>query len=288
MRVIQILSLALLTTTAFSANAAEQCLQSAFGQGTTFNLFVAGDLDHRSADTEGRVAVGGTAIFDHYAIGEKIVADGNPYALVVGRDLYYSNGSIWGGDIAYGGVIARFSSYDVQFSHTAYHFSPIDFSKTKAAMQTLSKALGKHGVTRAAQVAGKSITLGNEEDKSMFQVFRLRADELAEATFLRVLVAEGATVVVNVTGTSPSMKDFGFELKGVTPERMIYNFPDATKLVLSHVGVQGSILAPNADLDFRDGNIHGQLVVGRLLSTNAQVNLPLFKGCLPAEVLDAK
>lgn len=46
----------------------------------------------------------------------------------------------------------------------------------------------------------------------------------------------------------------------LTPRDILWNFPDAEVLNLSAITVQGSVLAPWADVVFTNGNIDGSMI----------------------------
>src|SRR5690606_40816713 len=49
-------------------------------------------------------------------------------------------------------------------------------------------------------------------------------------------------------------------LFGVTSTNTLFNFHEATALSMSGIGVEGSILAPLADVSFISGQMNGQLI----------------------------
>ena len=77
-----------------------------------------------------------------------------------------------------------------------------------------------------------------------------------------------------------TLKDFGFQIAGVTPKNTVFNFFEAETLELNQLGVPGSVLAPKADGLFSDANVQSNLVA-KSLSGNGHVRLPLLSGCLP-------
>jgi hypothetical protein len=63
-------------------------------------------------------------------------------------------------------------------------------------------------------------------------------------------------------------------------EHVLFNFYEAETLSLANIGVQGSILAPDADIQTSWGVIWGQ-VVGESWSGPMQVNNVTYAGDLP-------
>jgi choice-of-anchor A domain-containing protein len=250
-----------------------------FGVASFFNLFVLGDVQHVSTDTQGRVAVGGDAYFDHYSIAEKILPQTGdyPYSLVVGGNLTFSNGTIYSGAVAYGGYCGMSSDDAVVYEGT-YNQRPIDFVSVAQDLSARSASLAALKVNGQTVLGDKEITLtGGAAD---FAVFSIQAADLARVTFLKFEVPAGATVIVQVVGQTASLHQFGFDLGGASADHILFHFPQATRLSLNHVGIQGSVFAPLADVDFTEGVIHGQLIA-HSLKGNGQMNLPLFASCLP-------
>jgi choice-of-anchor A domain-containing protein len=76
------------------------------------------------------------------------------------------------------------------------------------------------------------------------------------------------------------MQYFGTQLLGADASRILYIFCGATDLTIQGVTVEGSVLAPDADITFNNGSINGTLV-GSSLTGNGQSHVRLFGGCLP-------
>jgi len=69
---------------------------------------------------------------------------------------------------------------------------------------------------------------------------------------------------------------------GITPDRIFYNFYEATSLSVHDIQIEGTVLAPLADLNFPHGLIEGQVVANSSNGAGQFNNLP-FSGCLPVE-----
>jgi choice-of-anchor A domain-containing protein len=61
---------------------------------------------------------------------------------------------------------------------------------------------------------------------------------------------------------------------------VLFNFYQATTLRFEGVGIEGSVLAPNAKVEFSNGNINGVLAVGSLAGPGENHEHP-FDGCAP-------
>lgn len=126
-------------------------------------------------------------------------------------------------------------------------------------------------------------------------VFDIGAGDLENISELNLQVPEESTVLINVRGDVATLGGFGFFLGedkrdcnqgGTTSgsthlwcrdraQNVLFNFSDAKTLNLSEIGFMGSILAPNADVNFSNGHINGNLIA-RSLKGDGQSNLHLF------------
>ncbi len=128
-------------------------------------------------------------------------------------------------------------------------------------------------------------------------VFNVSADKFSTLKKLTFDVPETAKVVVNVEGDALALGGFGFYFgdQDCNPaggdrtvhmwcrdrsQNVIFNFAQASALSISEVGWMGSILAPNADIDFNNGHINGTLIAGSLSGTG-ESHLHLFNSDEP-------
>ncbi len=259
-----------------AAPAAENgCASSPLDAATDFNLFVLGDLTQSGSDTGGRIAVGGRATLTNYSIGAAI-PNGSNDVLVVGGDLAFNGGSV-NGNALIGG---QTSLTGVTFASgsAARHGATLDFGGARASLANTAAsyaALPANGTT-TFQYGVLTLT-GTDVTRDVFTV---AGDDLNTANSLTIRVPSGATALVNVTGATIRMANMGINLSGTDRGQVLYNFSDATSLTLSGIGVDGSLLAPRADLAFPNGVITGTLVVASL-DGPGQANPAPFTGCLP-------
>jgi hypothetical protein len=62
---------------------------------------------------------------------------------------------------------------------------------------------------------------------------------------------------------------------------VLFNFIDATSLTFSGIGMEGSVLAPDAEINGQSGVIWGQ-VIGASWFGNMQINQVYYDGYMPA------
>ena len=100
--------------------------------------------------------------------------------------------------------------------------------------------------------------------------------DLSRARNITINAPAGSTVLVNALGTSISSAGFSLQ-GGVRADHVLLNFPGYTSLTLKNIGLQGTILAPAADVSFYSGNISGQVIAGSFVGSGT-INHQPFTG----------
>ncbi|MEN9936283.1 MAG: hypothetical protein RLZZ387_2862 [Chloroflexota bacterium] len=247
---------------------------------TDFNIFVLGDAQLISSQANGRVAIGEDAEITAYSIGSALPdSDGARDDLVVGGDLRFAQGGVPNGRIVYGGSA---NIANVAYADPPRQGSPLDFAAAQAYALSAADAwarLETTGTTRAFSWGGPRAELLLQGDRPGLNVFRLSGQDLAQASALNIRVPAGATALINVDGGT-RMAGFGFSLQGVDASRVLLNFHDAQRLEIDSIGVEGTVWAPRATVEFVGGSLQGTLVAGELAGGGAFGNVP-FRGALP-------
>ena len=159
---------------------------------------------------------------------------------------------------------------------------PFNFASVKTSLQGESNylaSLAPNGTTtfnyRAAPQWARGVTSG-------FYIFDVTGAQLAAATHfgLTITAPSGSTVLVNVDGTNDSFFSMGITLNGVDNQHVLYNFSQATNLLVDQIGVEGTILAPNANVNFAGGQINGS-IIAQSITGQGESHLHLFTGNLP-------
>ena len=288
------------------------------GPAGDFNVFVFGNNTQTGSDAEGRIAVGGDADFTGgtswggFTIASSL--GNNTTNLVVGGDLKNNNHSlkgnaIVGGDMKWqnpsisgnvavngdanflggGGEIKGTISVAGEYKAPNYYQSasnsstslPFSFSEVQSYLTDQSNYLASLAET-GTTVFNYGLILTAADPHATFVTFHVTAEQMAAAKHygLTINAPQGATVVVNVSGTATSMESMGITLNGVDKQHVLYNFSEATSLTIASIGIQGTILAPLATVQFNSGNIDGTLIVNNLSGTGESHNF-LFQGSLP-------
>ncbi|QOJ27846.1 MAG: choice-of-anchor A family protein [Ignavibacteriales bacterium] len=244
-----------------------------FGAAALFNLFVLDTLIQPSADTQGKLAVGGIANLTGYSVGDQLPPNSGD-VLVVGNHLTYMIGRVYNGRAVYQNYIT--STIGFSADGGIFQDSVINFPAAKLHLQNLSVQLATLSQSGSVYHTGMQISLvGTNPD---LNVFYLDGSLLLGSNQLNIDVPVNSTVLVNVSGDSTRMFG-GIFLTGAVQENILFNFYEAEKLHISGINVTGSVLAPFAALDFPAGIITGQTMV-RCMYGSGQFNLAPFTGNL--------
>ncbi len=241
------------------------------------NVIALNDATADGADVEGRMYVAHDAHFPSYAIGTRMTPDPERADLVVGNNLYFGGGSVANGKVSYAGVLELGAASTLGGYH---HESIIDFAGVEREMTADTATLAALAPNGTVNIDTGGLEVFLTGTDAVLNVFEIQAADLVNMTGMSISAPASSTVLVNLRGESVSLHDFGFLLTGVPREQILFNLPDATRLSMSGVGIQGSVLAPYVELAFANGHIDGQLVV-RNFSGSGESHPKYFVGCLP-------
>lgn len=249
-----------------------------------YNLFVLGDMKAMNSATQGRVAVAGDASLTNYSVGQK--TEGKTAGLVVGGNLTTQSGSTDGAVVT--GGKASLTWYRSGEVTSGSGELPVDFKSEGGRLTELSKTLsGEDATGKASSTYGgwrwSTTLVGREEG---LNVFNLDGDTVSRSNVFNIDIAKGSTVLINVSGEKASMWGAGFNISGGDASSILWNFYQATSLSFYDIGVQGSVLAPNATYDPDGwGRVDGQMIVRNFIGDNSgstTLNNVAFKGGLLA------
>jgi choice-of-anchor A domain-containing protein len=242
-----------------------------------YNLFVLGDFNGYYSDVEGKVAVKGNATVNGYAVGQKASSGDN---LVVGGNLTVgSSGGSTSGKVVVGGTVTTpsWGGYSSGGITSGAATLPVDFAAEITRLTWLTSELKSYSTTGTIeQKWGQMFFTGTDP---VLNVFNVTAAQMASSNTFHVNVTPGSQVLFNVSGTSASMQNAGFDLQGVDSSKILYNFYEATSLSFSSIGVLGSVLATNAAYNGSWGNVNGQMVV-QSFNAPTQINYSPYGGTL--------
>ncbi|MEM8960297.1 MAG: Calx-beta domain-containing protein [Acidobacteriota bacterium] len=252
------------------------CVTQPFGTSGAFNVFAFGNLNQNNSDAEGRMAAGGHLQLSNYSIGLLETVTGGD-ALVAGLSLTFNNGQVHHGDVAWG-TSAQLNGVTI-VDGIDYQGTPIDFVAERLYLEGLADSMAQVADTGPVTIPPwNAITLDGTDPE--LNVFTVPASNLSSATSFTINVPAGASVLINVDGAAVTIQNFGFTLNGTDAEHVVFNLHQATSLVMQSIGMQGTVLAPRAAVQFNNGQHNGALIAASIQG-NGQSNLRRFDGCLP-------
>jgi choice-of-anchor A domain-containing protein len=289
---------------------------SPLGVAGDYNEFIFGNIWQWDTDSQGRVAAGGNVRYRDMSVASEIKIDDDP-ELVVGGNLRWRNGSVGyftkensgdltgdnkKGDIIVGGK-AKIGKDSGGYETVTYRSLtvgaslPFNFSVEQTYLQDMSTFWGHLPENGTSEIKPGEIILTGSDSK--LNIFSIAASDIKRNIGFKINVPEESTILVNISGTNAKMRNFGFYFNGIEgnkdgdddngdgipdflfPDSLIlYNFFEATSLMIAGIEVHGSILAPWADTLFCNGHIEGNLIAKSLFGTGEAHN-ELFKGELP-------
>lgn len=246
-----------------------------------YSEFVFGDSKRSNTSTQGQVAVGGDARFNNVTIGGTIDKSNihGDNLLIVGGKLSGSQAVLTGfGDAQYGSSSIKHIYYKGGGSGVQ-KADPSFFTEAETYLKETSKFLAGLDANGETGFAWGGITLSGTD--AALNVFNLAGDVLAKASSFTIDAPSASTVIVNIDGDADSMKNLGFTLKnGIDASQILYNFWQASSLSVTNIGVEGTVLAPLAAMNFNNGKLNGSLIADSLSGTGTVLN-HRFAGDLP-------
>jgi choice-of-anchor A domain-containing protein len=284
------------------------------GPAGDFNVYVVNDNTQNGSDAQGKVAVGGNANFGSFTVASQM--PNNTDNLIVGGNLTNSGTTFHGGLFVNGNVnwasptilgkatvngdatftgggtlngpVSVAGTYNApgyyppnqNVSHTP---TPMPFSFSDVSNYLVSQAqyLASLPANGTTNISFNQVHLTANNPADNYVSFNVTGAQMAAAAGagLFITAPAGSTVVVNISGTADSMTNMGISLTAVDKQHVLYNFYEATSLTLSGIGVMGSILAPQANVNFT-GAIDGTMIAKNLTGPGESHNF-LFQGNLP-------
>ncbi|HEX8705299.1 MAG TPA: choice-of-anchor A family protein, partial [Myxococcaceae bacterium] len=217
-----------------------------------YNLFLLQDYSggHHVA---GKVAAGGNITLDSFGVGSALAGTNITNTLVAGGNLTLSSGGV-AGDTWYGGSYTP--NWSVRISPgTLARGTPIDFEARFDELRSLSARLATRPINGATEPRWGNLYMTGTDP--CLNVFEVRASDFKNAQGRNISAPAGSFVVVNIRGTALSFNGGVSFSGGITPQRVLYNFVEATNLDARGFGLQGTVLAPYAHVTLNDGSWSG-------------------------------
>ena len=179
-----------------------------------------------------------------------------------------SGGSVSGG-LTYGGTYSG-PSYITRSQQSETAVVPasanigLDFANLSSQLQVDSLEISDLTANGIVQRSGNTLTLSGSE--SDINVFSISATDLNGLSNFIISAPSGSAVIVNISGGSVTFGNHGYAFNGgslaANASNLLFNAFEATSVVHSSLG--GTLLAPNATVDFNSGTFTGTLIANRL------------------------
>lgn len=271
-------AIAPLTFSSLSFALDPECLDAAQG----FNAFIQNDFTAQYTDIQGRLAAGGNVDLLGYGVATSLTLAPEDISFVVGGDISFDQGQVHSGSVEIGGSADNLSpSVGLVSGATLTSDGPIsvNFDTEFDALNTLSESLSTLDVNTTVDYLSYGMSLHGDCESNL-QVFNLDGNAfLAANVFMVECVPSDATVIFNIDGESGGARDMDLSHLYPHAENIIYNFYEATSLQFASIGMQGSILAPKADVDASWGFTNGTVITKSWAGPMELHHVP-FEGCL--------
>lgn len=269
-----------------------QTVLGALGAAGRYGNFVWDNFTSLSSTVEGRIAVGGNLSLQNFSVGDKLDPNKLHDVVTVGGNVTFPSGRIYYGNLIAGGTVSGVGD-PVRFGMAqgavirGNSALDINFTGEREHLQELSTKLATLPANGTVKMQWGGLELKGD-CSSTSQVFNVNGADLGVAhTFAVSCIPANATVVFNVSGTNVAIKSMGMQSLTTLRDKVLFNFPQATSLKMTSVGIEGSILAPFAQVDQPAGRIDGQVIVKSWYSTTngyMSIHNRFFGGDLSAAV----
>jgi len=244
---------------------AQEVLLEGLGVAQSFNAFFCDDFNSQYSDSHGKIAAGGDVSLNGYGVASRLASQPDNATLVVGGDLSYVQGKLFVGSALVGGstnnvnqsvVYGLENGASIQQGAT----SSIDFDDEFAQLRLLSNTLAQAPSTGTVEYRYGGVYITGD-CSSQTQVFNLNGQTTLNSNHLVMnCVPHNATILFNIDGQTAGFKNIGLgQLRNQAPQ-ILYNFHQANTVQLTHVGIEGTVLAPNAHFDNPRGQINGTVI----------------------------
>ncbi|HTF96523.1 MAG TPA: choice-of-anchor A family protein, partial [Cellvibrio sp.] len=239
---------------------------SPFGDAEKYNAFFLENFQATSSEVEGRLAAGGNIELNSYNVGDTLPPGYQGAVMVAGGNILFPNGRVYYGDIYAGGSTSGIGApvrNGMQMdAHIYENYSPlpVNFELTKSLLKNLSLQLSNLTANGTVSVTWAGMQLKGDcvSDR---QVFNLNGDMFKTIhAFAVSCIPSGATVIINLSGSQLGIKNIDLSSLKNYRHKVLFNFYQATRLEISSVRVEGSVLAPLAHIENSTGTVVGQTI----------------------------
>ncbi|MBB5686298.1 choice-of-anchor A family protein [Sphingobium boeckii] len=246
-------------------------------QAIDYSVFTSGNLNVGNGTIRGNTAVGGDATFGNFNATSGLGNAANATdTIVVGGKLTANSGTVSHGNAVAGSL--ALPSWNI-FSNGSARTGTgsIDFVAEAAALSYASTTLANTASNGSTlfQYGGLTFTGTN----AAVNIFTVSGADLASTNNFNVNAPSGSLVIFNISGLSDQFSG-GINLNGLASSNVLFNFFQATTLNLTNIAVKGTILAPNAALNFTNGNVDGQVLAKSIVGNGFDISNTRYAGTL--------
>jgi choice-of-anchor A domain-containing protein len=206
------------------------------------------------------------------------------YAIIAGGSInYHDHGEIINGGVAYENEISLpnyIKEAIERFKCPIDKISIIDFDEVKDNLTSLSKKINKlEGNAKTTDEYGKLVIDLVPGQKQ----YVIKADNISQYWDVEIkengVDADDITIIFNLGGSDITLKDFNVSSLNKYASHIVWNASNAKRIHIENFRIQGSLLAPNADIEGTNANIQG-ILIGNNFKGNLQVDWVPFYGCI--------
>jgi choice-of-anchor A domain-containing protein len=288
------------------------------GIAADYNIFTLGlgdinrlSIEQESTDVEGRVAARGDVKYSNFSIGSRIPPEDTRSVLVVGGNLELFSGSLGSNPQQLGTAVVGGRATLIPFGPNNPSVGsggvqegvsplPVDFEKEQSYLAGMSDYWGRLTSNGTIVVDNQQLKLTGQDN--LLNVFNIKSADITQNQDFRIYAPFSSTILVNITGEKVNLVDFGFffndeegDVEGEVPDdvhtynpqypysKILFNFLDAKNILIDLIEINGSLLAPYADVDFmKNSHIDGNLIAYTLFGEGEAHNI-FFNGELPVK-----
>lgn len=245
-----------------------------------FSLYIQKDITAAATDFQGRVAAGGDVNFNFVAVGSHLPSNDDDNLIVKG-DLFYHDGQVYQGNgVVQGSInVERVSFPNGQLLNERVN---IPFYLEFVTLHITSELISWWPCTGEAILNYSTLDLYGSD--WFLNVFTIDYTTLEAARTIVLSVPYHSHVIINVDGSNVNFANAGIVLNGFNPARILWNFFNTESLVMNSIQIEGSVLAPLANVSFNNGNLVGA-IFARSYSGNGEIHIaswiPLPVPCEP-------
>jgi choice-of-anchor A domain-containing protein len=267
-------------------------------------------VPYQQSEFQGITGAGGSAYFDNFSINSSNVF--GPFGLLTGQGLTFTSGTINGG-LSSGGPVsitnvqingnantgstfnAVTSTIDGNLTttgavtgsgltvtgskSTAPYTPPIDIAALNNSLINASNSFAALTQTGSfVQTCGGggarpcTLTFDGASGQNVFDVDASLINQTGSVNFTG---APDATFIIDILGTNIALAAMGFNLAaGIGLSDILWNVTQVTSVILTQIQLPGTLLAPNALVNFTNASIDGSLYANDLIGNGESHVVP--------------